>query len=248
MPPLRDPRDRPARTPLTVLVAAAVLGAGMTLLVVFLAGGFGGASIDTPAVARSADAATTAAPVGAAPAGYARAVYAARIRSVVTVLVDLGKDGVQTSGTGFVVDAKNGFIITASHVVTSSADATDPRTVQRYGPVYVMRDDGARAPVTIVGFDLFDDIAILHYDPSLLPMPQAPLGDSLERAHRRSRGCDRGAVRAGRVALGRRRVADRHPDQGAGRGLLLHRRGDPDRHRDQPRQLGRPALQRARAR
>ena len=71
-----------------------------------------------------------------------------------------------------------GLIVTASHVVTSSASAEDPRDVETYGPIYVMRSDGARAPATIVGYDLFDDVAVLHYDPELLPMPAAPLGDS----------------------------------------------------------------------
>ena len=165
-----------ARVPLPVLVLAAVLGSALTVGVVYLAGGFDDKTVEAPAVPTS----TTAVPplAGTGGTSFAGAVYAARVPSVVTVLVDQGKDGVQTSGSGFVVDGKRGLIVTASHVVTSSASAEDPRDVEPYGPIYVMRSDGARAPATIVGYDLFDDIAVLHYDPELLPMPATPLGDS----------------------------------------------------------------------
>jgi 2-alkenal reductase len=160
-----------ARVPFPVLVVAAVLGAALTLGVVFAMGGFDDKTIEAAAAPTATDDARPLA--GNQAASFAGAVYAARVRSVVTVLV-----GVQTSGSGFVVNAKRGLVITASHVVTSSAGATDPRTVKEYGPVYVMRVDGARAPATIVGYDLFDDIAVLHYDPELLPMPATPLGNS----------------------------------------------------------------------
>jgi S1-C subfamily serine protease len=165
-----------ARVPFPVLLLAAILGSALTLGVVFLAGGFDDRTIRTRAVANGSEAPVASA--GSRAPSYAGAVYAARVRSVVTVLVDLGPGGVQTSGSGFVVDAKRGFIITASHVVTTSESATDPRRVLEYGPVFVMRSDGARTPVTIVGYDLFDDIAVLHFDPNLLPMPQAPMGRS----------------------------------------------------------------------
>jgi 2-alkenal reductase len=166
-----------ARVPFPVLLVAAILGSALTLGVVFLAGGFEEKTSEPRTTVVTSSVAPVLA-VGKQDASYARAVYASRVRSVVTVLVDVGADGVQTSGSGFVVDAKRGFIITASHVVTSSESATDPRQVQEYGPVYVMRSDGARTPATIVGYDLFDDIAVLHFDPTLLPMPQAPLGNS----------------------------------------------------------------------
>ena len=166
-----------ARVPFPVLLVAAILGSALTLGGVFLAGGFEENTIETRTTVATGSAAPVA-PAGKQGANYAGAVYAARVRSVVTVLVDAGAAGVQTSGSGFVVDARRGFIITASHVVTSSESATDPRQVLEYGPVYVMRSDGARTPATIVGYDLFDDIAVLHFDPKLLPMPQAPLGNS----------------------------------------------------------------------
>jgi S1-C subfamily serine protease len=107
-----------------------------------------------------------------------QALYAARVKGVVTVLVDTGKAGVKTSGSGFVVDATHGYAITNSHVVTSSADAATPSAVNVYGPIYIERDDQSRTPATVVGYDLFDDIAILHFDPQRLAIPAVPLGDS----------------------------------------------------------------------
>ena len=162
-----------ARVLVAALVAASCLGSLLTLGIVYAAGGF-----DRTKVEIRSSPGVTPAPSGKALASYAAAVYRAHVRSVVTVLVDTGKGDVQLNGSGFVADARRGLILTASHVVTSSADAKDPRDVQQYGPVYVMRVDGARAPATIVGFDLFDDIAVLHYDPTLLALPTAPLGDS----------------------------------------------------------------------
>jgi 2-alkenal reductase len=165
-----------ARVRFVPLAAAVCLGVALTLGVVFAAGAFDDPKVEVRTVQAASDAPGPSA--GTAQAAYAASVYRAHVRSVVTVLVDTGSGRAETSGSGFVADAKRGYIITASHVVTSSAFAKDPRQVQQYGPVFVMRVDGARAPATIVGFDLFDDIAVLHYDPELLTLPQAPLGDS----------------------------------------------------------------------
>jgi S1-C subfamily serine protease len=163
------------RVLLAALVAAACLGATVTLLGVFAAGGFDSG--------KTAEAATVPAEPGAKLTGGAggpswAGLYAAHIKGVVTVFVDIGNGNVLSSGSGFVADASRGLIITNSHVVTTSDMASDPRKVQEYGPIYVQRDDGSRAPASILGYDLFDDIAILHYDPSRLPMPQVPMGDS----------------------------------------------------------------------
>jgi 2-alkenal reductase len=165
-----------ARILVAALVAAVCLGGALALVVVDAEGGFDAKTVEVQTVQASSDVQPAA--TGNAAPGYAGVIYRAHVRSVVTVLVDTGSGQVQTSGSGFVADARNGLILTASHVVTSSAEATDPRKVQQYGPVFVMRVDGARAPATIVGYDLFDDIAVLHYDPDLLRLPAAPLGNS----------------------------------------------------------------------
>jgi 2-alkenal reductase len=162
-----------ARVLFAALVGAACLGAALTLGVVFAAGGFDGKTVETRVVTPPAD--TTLAGAGA---NWASSVYARSIGGVVTVLVDEGKDGVQPRGAGFVVDAKRGLIITNSHVVTNSADVTDPTKVQDYTTVFIQRSDTARESATIVGFDLFDDIAVLHYDPHGLPLTAVPMGSS----------------------------------------------------------------------
>jgi S1-C subfamily serine protease len=159
-----------ARAPFAALVAAAVLGAGLSLAVAWAAGAFDHKTIETriqPAAA--------GAPVHGAGTGWARSVYAKRIGGVVTVLVDT-EDGVTTSGAGFVVNAAKGLVVTNSHVVTnSSVKGVTPATVRKY-TVFIQREDKGRVPATIVGYDLFDDIAVLHFDPSLLPIASVPLG------------------------------------------------------------------------
>ncbi len=166
-----------ARVPLVALVAAVCLGAIVTLLGIFVAGGFDGGKPARAATVPAAD--PTEQPTRGAPGGRSwSALYAARIRGVVTVFVDVGSGNVLPSGSGFVADAGRGLIITNSHVVTNSGDAKDPRRVQTYGPIYVQRADGSRTTADIVGYDLFDDIAILHYDPNRLRMPTVPMGNS----------------------------------------------------------------------
>ncbi len=166
-----------ARVPLAALVAAVCLGAIVTLLIVFAVGGFESGETQSAATVPAVD--PSEQPVTGAAGGRSwAALYAARSRGVVTVYVDVGGGKVQSSGAGFVADASRGLIITNSHVVTNSDRATDPRLVQPYGPIYVQRADGSRVLANIVGYDLFDDIAILHYDPNRLPMPAVPMGDS----------------------------------------------------------------------
>jgi S1-C subfamily serine protease len=86
---------------------------------------------------------------------------------------------VVANGAGFVVDPVKGLIVTNSHVVTNSSDpGITPEKVQEFATVYIQRDDGAREPATILGYDLFDDIAVLHYDPRGLHLSGVPLGHS----------------------------------------------------------------------
>jgi serine protease Do len=68
------------------------------------------------------------------------------------------------SGTGFVWD-KSGIIITNNHVVED-----------RQMEYFIVTAEGAEYPLTILGYDLFDDIAVLKTSmPNLIP---AKLGDS----------------------------------------------------------------------
>jgi S1-C subfamily serine protease len=164
-----------ARVLFAALVAAACLGSALTLGVVFAAGGF---DRDTVAPAGVAPTSDTTSPTPE-DASWASRVYAERVGGVVTVLVDTGKGGVQASGAGFVVDAVKGLIVTNSHVVTNSSDdGVTPQTVQADGAVYIQRADKAREPASVVGYDLFDDIAVLKYDPRGLHLSAVPLGNS----------------------------------------------------------------------
>jgi S1-C subfamily serine protease len=160
-----------ARALPVALVAASAIGAALTLAVVFLAGGFDREQAASPVA--------NVAPIADTHGGLnAQAIYAAHVKGVVTVYVDTGKTGVLASGSGFVADATRGLVITNSHVVTSSAEATTPDQVQVYAPIFIQGADQARTPATVLGYDLFDDIAVLRYDPTRLPLPAVPFGES----------------------------------------------------------------------
>ena len=100
----------------------------------------------------------------------AASIYASRSGSVVTIVAD------GSTGSGFVTDAAAGLIVTASHVVTDSFSADDPARVHPRTPIEVEFADGSGGRATLVGYDLFSDIALLHVTG---PVPPAiPLGAS----------------------------------------------------------------------
>jgi 2-alkenal reductase len=77
-------------------------------------------------------------------------------------------------GSGFVV-AANGTILTNAHVVTtagSGSKASPARTV------YVEFADGDRVAARIVGYDLYDDVAVIRVDPKQHRLEPVPLGSS----------------------------------------------------------------------
>ena len=142
----------------------------------------------------------------------------------------------QGLGSGFIIRA-DGVIVTNAHVV---AGAT---------AVNVALRDGTTYPAKVVGVDETNDLAVLRIDAQRLPV--APLGALRRSPHRRVGHRDRQSVRV----LSRQHGAERHGrrDQrhgpqpgGPGRGRRRVRRHDPDRRRDQSRQLRRPAGERAR--
>lgn len=77
-----------------------------------------------------------------------------------------GGEQIVGSGTGFVLDADNGFILTNKHVVLDE-DAT----------YTVVTNDDKEYPATVLARDPFNDIAILQVQ-ELADMPELPLGDS----------------------------------------------------------------------
>ena len=80
-------------------------------------------------------------------------------------------------GSGFVVSA-DGHMITNAHVVTDSPDhGSDSATRSR--PVATSSctsRTATRVPAKLVGFDLFDDIAVLKVDPAREPLTVLPFG------------------------------------------------------------------------
>jgi S1-C subfamily serine protease len=101
------------------------------------------------------------------PRVLSQAAIRARIEpSVVDVTAILTYDDETASGTGFIIDARTGLILTNNHVIR---DATSV-TVTAPGTGLTYRAD-------IVGVDVPADVAVLRIRP-VAGLPAAPLGDS----------------------------------------------------------------------
>ena len=104
-----------------------------------------------------------------------RQIYAARSRGVVTVFAVYDDGEPQESqGSGFVV-SDNGYILTSAHVVTNIADSGKSTEANR---IYVAFKDGDRIKAELVGWDGYDDVALLRVDPAAHVLKSVPLGDS----------------------------------------------------------------------
>jgi serine protease Do len=77
-----------------------------------------------------------------------------------------GPQQVQSLGSGFVVDAAEGIVVTNNHVI---ADADE---------IEVNFSDGSKLKAELVGTDTKTDIAVLKVDPSLKKLTAVKLGDS----------------------------------------------------------------------
>jgi S1-C subfamily serine protease len=103
----------------------------------------------------------------AVPRPLSDAAIRARIEpSVVDVVATLTYDNETASGTGFVIDARTGLILTNNHVIRDATSITV--TVPATGRTY---------PAGIVGADVSADIAVLRISP-VPGLLAAPLGDS----------------------------------------------------------------------
>jgi len=103
-------------------------------------------------------------------------IFARRSAGVVTIVSYFGGSGAAAGqGSGFVVSPK-GTILTSAHVVTTAGQGGG-RT-RRAHTVYVQFGDGDRVLGQIVGYDLFDDVAVVHVDPKAHSLVPVPLGDS----------------------------------------------------------------------
>lgn len=101
-------------------------------------------------------------------------IYTARSSGVVTVFAFFDKSNEkEAQGSGFVVSPV-GYILTSAHVVTD-VEAAHPSKAR---DVFVGFKDGDRIDATIVGWDGYDDVALLKVDPSAHRLVPVPLGDS----------------------------------------------------------------------
>jgi 2-alkenal reductase len=161
---------------IAVAAIAALVGGAFALLIGSLVGDSDGGAgrvvvMGSPTVADTAAPAIPALGNGFDPA----AIYAHRAPGVVTLYADLGADG-EAQGSGFVVD-KKGTILTNAHVVTNVA-AVGSGTVQGADKLYVEFKNGDRVPATMVGWDLFSDVAAVRVNPKDHALEPVPLGTS----------------------------------------------------------------------
>jgi 2-alkenal reductase len=106
------------------------------------------------------------------------AIYRSRNAGVVTVYSyfdDRPPAEHAAQGSGFVV-SKRGEILTSAHVVTTAGDGdADAKGANR---VFVAFVDGDRVPARLIGWDRYDDVAVLQVEPNAHPLTAVPLGDS----------------------------------------------------------------------
>src|SRR6266516_1817322 len=169
------------RSPLVLVVlAAAVLGGSLSLLGAKLTGLTDGpaSTVYVPRDARGlAPGPNVPVSASARPLlgnSFDRwLIYAARSAGVVTVFAFFDKtDGAQ--GSGFVVSG-NGYILTSAHVITNAGEAAKTTEASR---IFIGFRDGDRAKADIVGWDVYDDVALLRVAPGAHVLSPVPLGDS----------------------------------------------------------------------
>jgi len=106
-------------------------------------------------------------------------IYRSRSGGVVTIYAYFDEQPASehaAQGSGFVV-SREGYVLTSAHVVTTAGpeEEGEPEVA---GRVYVGFRDGDRVEAAVVGWDLFDDVAVLKVDPDAHELDPVPLGDS----------------------------------------------------------------------
>ena len=106
------------------------------------------------------------------------AIYRSRSSGVVTVYSYFDERPAEehaAQGSGFVV-SKRGEILTSAHVVTTAGSSDrEPEGADR---VFVAFSDGDRVPAKLIGWDLYDDVAVLRVESGAHGLEPVPLGDS----------------------------------------------------------------------
>ena len=166
------------RTIAVVALAAAVLGGVAALLVGAATGLTDGKTstvyVPTTSLGSSNEPIVRATPLSGKGFDPAR-IYTARSPGVVTVFAIFDKAAEQQAqGSGFIV-TRSGYILTSAHVVTDVVESTHPSEAQK---VFIAFKEGDRVQAKIVGWDGYDDVALLKVDPAAHPLVTVPLGDS----------------------------------------------------------------------
>ena len=105
-------------------------------------------------------------------------IYAVRSPGVVTVFAVFDQpENHEAQGSCFIVSGA-GYILTSAHVVI---DTSTSKTIEARN-VYVGFKDRDRIKATLVGWDVYDDVALLKVDASAHALAPVPLGDS-SRVH-----------------------------------------------------------------
>ena len=107
------------------------------------------------------------------------AIYRSRSSGVVTVYSyyeGRAADQHAAQGSGFVI-SKQGDSVTSTHVVTTAGESPTERPVAA-SRIYVAFDDNDRVPAKLVGWDVYDDVAVLRVDSAAHSLDPVPLGDS----------------------------------------------------------------------
>lgn len=144
------------------------------LIIVALVAGLGASGIAAlnpwagsaaPAMARPPGQPRAAGPASAGTGGEA-GIYRRLKPGVVDVTATLGYDGQTAVGTGFVVDARAGLVLTNNHVIRHATEVTAR-----------LASSGRTYPARIAGTDAGADIAVLRLPPAA-ELTAVPLGDS----------------------------------------------------------------------
>jgi S1-C subfamily serine protease len=172
-----------------VSLVSAVLGAALVLAIGGAAGVVGAREEPRAVLAPAAteqpsrrEATPAARPVDGQAFDPGR-IYAERLDGVVTVYALFsGGDSPAAGGgqgSGFVVSA-DGHILTNAHVVTTAGEGSQGSAVRGADDVFVEFSDGDRVSARTIGWDVFDDVAVIKVDPSDHELHPLPLGDSDE--------------------------------------------------------------------
>ena len=108
------------------------------------------------------------------------AIYRARTAGVVTVYAyfeDRPPGEHAAQGSGFVI-SKRGDILTSAHVVTTAGEGESERAPVGADRVFVAFSDRDRVPAKLIGWDAYDDVAVLRVDPSDHALTPVPLANS----------------------------------------------------------------------